>query len=340
MARQACQLLIEAKSRVRHGHWLAWLKENISVTPRMAQNYMRIAEGWQAIEVKCETVSHLTVRQALNVLAEPEAEEAPPAAPGPVVEQLLAGLKAAGLLPDPAVVVERVRAIYGALTVPASPQASIMRVRLPDAPQEPLTPSQAADGWLNWHRVEDMPAVYLARPPFLNAVPEPVLAAVEAFRDNAGQRQEVGAWEVAAVWWGCQAALSKWVRENLDGLMKGWRNRLLDAVFYFTCYSPEHNAGRAVPPPSVEDEERPYWYGHASDLRHAGLWGSLVAVDFEPPEDHPLYHLVWDCLQGQGEKDWLLCPSAINHRKTLEKMGREPKQVTLPTGAVVEDVAV
>jgi phage N-6-adenine-methyltransferase len=62
-------LLLEAKAKVPHGQWLRWLAENCpTVSPRMAQYYMDLARKRPELESKCETVSHLTLREAVQLL--------------------------------------------------------------------------------------------------------------------------------------------------------------------------------------------------------------------------------------------------------------------------------
>ena len=41
-ARAAGELLIEAKSLLKHGEWGNWLAENVSFSESTAQNYMRL----------------------------------------------------------------------------------------------------------------------------------------------------------------------------------------------------------------------------------------------------------------------------------------------------------
>jgi hypothetical protein len=67
----AGELLIEAKDHVPHGQWLPWLAQYCGVTPRSAQGYMKLARNRVELESKYETVSHLTVQEALNALAAP-----------------------------------------------------------------------------------------------------------------------------------------------------------------------------------------------------------------------------------------------------------------------------
>jgi phage N-6-adenine-methyltransferase len=72
----AGELLLEAKAQVPHGQWLPWLAENCpAVSPRMAQYYMGLARKRPELESKYETVSHLTLREAVQLLEEDEGED-------------------------------------------------------------------------------------------------------------------------------------------------------------------------------------------------------------------------------------------------------------------------
>jgi hypothetical protein len=68
-ALQAGLLLIEAKRRLPHGEFLPWLKENCVVSERQAQNYMRAARNWQALEAKSAPGADLTLKGALRLLS-------------------------------------------------------------------------------------------------------------------------------------------------------------------------------------------------------------------------------------------------------------------------------
>lgn len=71
-ARRAGNLLNEAKTKVQHGQWLPWLAANCpTIATRTAQAYMKLDREWPALESKCATVAHLTVSDALKLLAEP-----------------------------------------------------------------------------------------------------------------------------------------------------------------------------------------------------------------------------------------------------------------------------
>jgi Protein of unknown function (DUF3102) len=65
---EAGHALIEAKSLVKHGEWLSWLKSNVDLSARTAQAYMRLAES-QA-EPNTQRVAHLPVREALRAIAD------------------------------------------------------------------------------------------------------------------------------------------------------------------------------------------------------------------------------------------------------------------------------
>jgi len=92
-ARDCGRLLLEAKRLCRHGNWGCYLAECFEGSAREAQRYMQIARDWAALEPavvgdgKNDTVSHLTIRGALALLAEPkEAPQLPPAPEGEVLE--------------------------------------------------------------------------------------------------------------------------------------------------------------------------------------------------------------------------------------------------------------
>jgi len=68
-ARQAGELLIEAKARMEHGTWLPWLKQNCKVSEWSAQAYMRIARRYSEL-TKSGTVTDLTLRDGLKLLTE------------------------------------------------------------------------------------------------------------------------------------------------------------------------------------------------------------------------------------------------------------------------------
>jgi hypothetical protein len=78
-AREAGDLLIEAKETVPHGSWLNWLAANCpGISERVAQNYMRIAENWERLPVEDPNHdSHLPVREALKLLASGRDDAAP-----------------------------------------------------------------------------------------------------------------------------------------------------------------------------------------------------------------------------------------------------------------------
>jgi hypothetical protein len=72
------RLLLEAKTAVAHGDWLAWLAEHTTVTSRQSQRYMRLGRELAADPVKYDTVSHLTLSGALAQLASPRTRIPPP----------------------------------------------------------------------------------------------------------------------------------------------------------------------------------------------------------------------------------------------------------------------
>ena len=65
--------LTEAKSVLAHGQWDGWLSENFELSDRTARLYMQLAEHRERVEAKMATVAILTVRDALEAIAEDEA---------------------------------------------------------------------------------------------------------------------------------------------------------------------------------------------------------------------------------------------------------------------------
>jgi hypothetical protein len=75
-------VLNEAKSKVGHGNWLAWLKENcLDISDRTAERYMKLADGKAKLDKKLQDpdkfdiVSNLTINEALRLIDEPDGEQ-------------------------------------------------------------------------------------------------------------------------------------------------------------------------------------------------------------------------------------------------------------------------
>lgn len=66
---QAGEHLNNAKSKVQHGQWMAWLKENINFSKRKAQTYMRLANHREEIEKNAESAL-LGIDGALKLVAD------------------------------------------------------------------------------------------------------------------------------------------------------------------------------------------------------------------------------------------------------------------------------
>ncbi len=64
--------LAEAKERVEHGKWLAWLEDNFGGSRRTAQVYIQLAGRWNEIQANTQHAALLSVRQALELLTEPK----------------------------------------------------------------------------------------------------------------------------------------------------------------------------------------------------------------------------------------------------------------------------
>lgn len=83
-ARNAGDKLLLAKAHVAHGQWLPWLTANCpKVSIRRAQEYMRVAREWPALQAKYAESAHLTIDGALALLAAPTPEPLPPVSAAP-----------------------------------------------------------------------------------------------------------------------------------------------------------------------------------------------------------------------------------------------------------------
>ena len=71
-ALNAGRLLTEAKEQCPHGQWLPWMAKNFEGSARTAQGYMRLFEHRDVL-ANTQRVAHLSVRDALKMLAEPQA---------------------------------------------------------------------------------------------------------------------------------------------------------------------------------------------------------------------------------------------------------------------------
>jgi hypothetical protein len=72
-------MLLKAKQQLHHGAWIPWIKTNLSIAPRTAQKYIRVAERWAEIEANATSRSHLGYNEALALIADkgPEGDEPP-----------------------------------------------------------------------------------------------------------------------------------------------------------------------------------------------------------------------------------------------------------------------
>lgn len=71
LAREAGELLIQAKAQVAHGHWADWLKANVPFSERTAQGYMRLVRELPKLDdEKAQRVADLPLRRALKAIAD------------------------------------------------------------------------------------------------------------------------------------------------------------------------------------------------------------------------------------------------------------------------------
>lgn len=77
LAKQAGEMLIEAKRLAGHGNWLPWLEAKCRVSASMAEKYMKIAKGWDLLAAgNPEHVPNLSIRDAVKLLTKPRSPKA------------------------------------------------------------------------------------------------------------------------------------------------------------------------------------------------------------------------------------------------------------------------
>jgi hypothetical protein len=69
-------LLIQAKKLVSHGEWMPWLEANTEVGQRAVNNYMRLAENWDAIAPQISN-RVANIKDALKLIAKPKPKPTP-----------------------------------------------------------------------------------------------------------------------------------------------------------------------------------------------------------------------------------------------------------------------
>lgn len=72
LAKQAGEILQEAKSDLKHGEWIPWLESNFEGSVRTAQLYLQVFENWAQLEANTQHVSHLSLRGALASISDKE----------------------------------------------------------------------------------------------------------------------------------------------------------------------------------------------------------------------------------------------------------------------------
>ena len=81
-ARNAGQMLIDAKSALPHGAWLPWIEKNCKFSERTARTYKRIASDWPRLESNRQSVADLSIAKAIEIIAPPKAAKPPISTPG------------------------------------------------------------------------------------------------------------------------------------------------------------------------------------------------------------------------------------------------------------------
>lgn len=72
-AKQAGELLLQAKAELPHGEFTEWVNGTCEFHPRTARRYMKLADRWEELQTKTDTgASDLGITDALKILASDE----------------------------------------------------------------------------------------------------------------------------------------------------------------------------------------------------------------------------------------------------------------------------
>jgi hypothetical protein len=67
-ARAAGELLLQARGQCARGSWTKWLRDDLAVPARRAQDYMRLARHWSALQANGRRPEALSLHDALLLL--------------------------------------------------------------------------------------------------------------------------------------------------------------------------------------------------------------------------------------------------------------------------------
>ncbi len=248
-ARECGRLLIEVKDQLPHGKFLPWVADNCDVKQRQAQNYMKLDRNWTAIEANTHPDADLTIKGALELLDGPRHE--PPQA-GPLEVYQDAGLLNDGHLYQ----LDRFHTVLGDLEYHA-------------ADAEPIAdwePESVIVQYLAAMRTEDAPLTFFTGlGGKLDIVRRACIAHDQVLADGG---YHINAGDRAAFWWGTFAAYADASVEQLTDAITRWKDRFYSAFGYLLllhekCPTEDYKSDYHT---LLRDE----WWGHHSDIRHAG----------------------------------------------------------------------
>jgi hypothetical protein len=273
-ARQAGLLLLQAKTRVPHGNFLPWLQANFKATSRTARRYMQIAEHWEEVVAKGGT--SLGLHGALKLLTRQNDKLAQNGRARPFCPPALAYYHQNGLIDE------------GALRQLLDLQQDFGPEILTQLRFSP-PPTEIRHGWLllNMLRPLDHPPLWPRPVDDDTTAGASLLAALEIFFNDGHQRDSVPQWEVAAFWFAATIA-------HLAATYPEFFDQKLSAILYFNLeiwresfraalvWEFERNAFKC----DNEVEERRFFWGYKSDLRHAGVSRAVEEMRRDP-NSHP-----------------------------------------------------
>jgi hypothetical protein len=338
--KHACRvgdLLCAAKQKVGHGHWLAWLSQNVRFSERTAQDYMRLHHWRGSFESNPQFAADLTIREALSLLTSEKSEGAPGGqsgppsspetasppdpgteerimpyvAPGPTpVPKAISSLAEAGFLDLESVdVLLKVRNDYG---------DEVVRTWPPEIFNPPLTDEHI---WpvLNSYRPLDQPTLW----PILKFLDSPAEEAVKkaflVWVNDARCRGTIPHWELTAFWYAAQAVRltarlpSPLTAAQLAKHVSTWRKHFRTALAWFVTDG--FGEYKDLPDQEADPEGAEMWWLYRSDLRHAGVAEEAEAL-------RAAYRLgsdAWKAARSRYPGLWASCRAGILDNEASEE---------------------
>jgi hypothetical protein len=306
-ARKAGVLLLQAKSRVPQGNWLAWVRANCTATPRSVQRYIRLAERWD--EIVARGGERFGIAGALKLLTRPASEgPAPNATRVSHLPAALAYYRDQGLLNDAAL------SHLLRLADDLGPEILCeLRFLRPDAP--PVGEFTEAWWFFNDTRPLDHPTLWPWPLPGEPDIPAVTAAVQLFFEDGRARNGRMPQWEFVALWFASRVVWliekTSWSGDRIASILEThlheWRESIRTALVRLVL-------DLGIDFDKVGPEDHKEWWGYHSDLRHAGVITAAEEMKANPQAHPVLFRSLEAGVDDMFRVGSYPLPSSFQHR--------------------------